>query len=198
MGWRPCSTGMGTPTSEIAAISMINMMYAYYKFGAFLIEGSSQKLSNKISEYIVNHDGVILKNSEVTEILIDNDIVLSVRLKNGNEYKAKLYISNADAKLTINKLIKNDSTIWNEYKSKVNTMKESFKLFTLYLGLNLPSILLKDKRGWYYNQSLEGIENNKYTDLCSDGFIVNIPSAVDPIKYSIHCILSNLFYCIFL
>lgn len=170
---------VGSIPKEASALMMMSTMYSCYQ-GTYYPSGGAQSFSDQLANNIRKQGGEIRLNSEVVDLRVRDGIIESVRLKNGEEYRASLYISNADAKHTMNSLINyGGNREWEIFKDRINQMKESMSMFILYLALDIPSEELKDKIGWYYCCSLSELEKNHNKSYFPEGYLVNIPSVLD-------------------
>lgn len=171
---------------EASAVAMMGMIYGYYKEGIYYPVGGVQSLPDKLGRYITQHNGRVMKKSPVVAMEVENNKITKVRLKNGQEYKARLLISNIDAKYLVNNLVQDNGGLnkeWTPYKNRVNSMQESMSVFLLYLGLNIPSEDLKEKTGWYIDGSLQELDKTpNISDFFRkvDGCLISVPSALEP------------------
>lgn len=172
--------------AEASAVAMMGMMYGYYKEGVYYPVGGAQSLSDKLGSFITSQNGTIMKKAEVIGMDVDNNKIRKVRLKSGDEYRAKLVISNIDAKHLVNNLLNNkglSTEEWTAYRRKVNSMQESISMFVLYLGLDIPGEALKEKMGWHIDGSLAELDEIHDTSSFFrevDGCLINVPSVLDP------------------
>jgi phytoene dehydrogenase-like protein len=93
--------------------------------------GGMQKVADTMKQIALNKDCEILLNTEVIEIILENNQVQGVKTKDGNVYCAEEIISNASPMYT-------NSLILSEYKSKIKMdklyrKKEIFKSTCLLL-----------------------------------------------------------------
>lgn len=173
---------VGSIPQEASALMMMTMMHNYYHEGAYYPRGGAQSFSDQLASSIRRQGGEVKLNSEVVDFRFENGKIDRVRLQTGEEYKASLFISNFDAKHTVNSLIDfSGNRKWKDFKNRINNkMKESMSMFILYLALDIPGEELVDKIGWYYYKSLS--ELDKYNQSYfpgRDGYLINIPSVLD-------------------
>jgi phytoene dehydrogenase-like protein len=173
---------VGSFPNEASAMGMASMMYTYYKSGAYYPKGGAQAFPDSLSEIIESHGGKVLTKAEVVSICVEDNTVQKVVLKSGDEFFARLFISNADAKHTVNRLMK-DSEVktaqWSKFRSQINNMKESMSMYIMYLGLNISSSVLADKVGWYCTGSFKELDEDSSVPYYSSGYLVNVPSCLD-------------------
>jgi prolycopene isomerase len=87
-----------------------------------------------MGEILEKMGGRILIDHEVGQILIEEKRAIGVRLKDGQEMRGKIVISNIDARHTFSDLIGEDH-LPSGFRSKLKGMKPSLSYFILYLGI---------------------------------------------------------------
>ncbi len=92
--------------------SFVYIMQALCKRDAGVIEGGSLKMANNILKTYESKGGKIHFNSEVQEIVIENNVAKGIILKNGEKIDADYVVSACDAHFMLNTLLK------GKYKDK--------------------------------------------------------------------------------
>ena len=113
-----------------------------YYSGSYYIKGGSQKLSDYLAQFIQTHGGVILTDHEATKILAKDKKVTGVRFNDKEsgqecELSSKVVIANASVPSVVNKLLQRE-VIPAKFIERVNKMKPSCSLLSLYLGFSKP------------------------------------------------------------
>lgn len=123
--------------------AMINNSYIQraYRF----IDGSMQVASEMIN-VIRTHGGTVLNNSEVTRIIVENNQAAGVEINRAERIESKYIISNVHPKQTLT-LLDKTRCIKNAYISRINSLENTYGIFTLYL-------IMKEKSYPYLNQNL--------------------------------------------
>lgn len=123
---------------------------------------SSTRFADIIKERYINLGGKIYYNSEVSEILVENDVAVGIKLKNGEVHNSNLIVSAADGYNTIFKMLKGkyvDEGIKYCYDNlKTNQPK-------IYIGLGVSKKL--DEFPHYMSLELDNTirtYDNKYVD----------------------------------
>jgi phytoene dehydrogenase-like protein len=124
----------GLPPSKLSPYYYAMPTYAYLKHGGYYPRGKSQKISDSFENYIEDHGGEIIIKSRVKKILTKDNIAYGVVTEDGNEFTAKVVISNANAFDTFNKLL-DDKDSLNDYLAKLNKLSVSLSSFQIFLGL---------------------------------------------------------------
>jgi phytoene dehydrogenase-like protein len=123
---------------------------SYYSAGASFIKGGSQKLSDHLSGYIMDHGGQVLLNHLVTGILTDNGKITGVSFRKKNDYSASAAEAYGDeiiangAVPNLTDLLPGEAGII--LQDELKDIKSGASLLTLYIGFGK---LLKEL-GWSY------------------------------------------------
>jgi all-trans-retinol 13,14-reductase len=96
------------------------------------IDGGSQ-ISDLLSGYIIANGGTILRKTEVTDFLFDSGVVKAVRINNSEIIEGKYFISNIHPKTFLK--IADNAPIRPAYKHRIESMQDTFGIFTLYLSM---------------------------------------------------------------
>jgi phytoene desaturase len=107
-------------------------------FGAWHIKGGLGTLSDHIAKRCGDVGVDIQLNSPVSEILIKSGKAAGITLTDGRVFDADIVISNSDASLTYNSLIKSSSLKLRRVRKSQKKLEPSLAGFSLLLGL-LPS-----------------------------------------------------------
>lgn len=115
--------------------AMINHSYieSAYRF----VDGSMQ-VSLELINVIRSNGGTVLNNKEVTRIIVENEKVKGVEINNEEIIESNYVISNMHPKRTLELLDKNRS-IKNAYISRINSLKNTYGVFTLHLVMKKES-----------------------------------------------------------
>ncbi len=122
------------PPEEISVVGMAGIEMSYFNYGVSCIEGNVEKLPLTIEKALKKMGGQVLTGNEVTQILIERNKAIGVRLNDGQEVQGKVIVSNIDAYSTFLDLIGEDH-LPSGFRSKLKGMKPSLSYFILYLGI---------------------------------------------------------------
>jgi len=122
------------PSEEISAVGMAGIEMSYLNYGVSCIEGRVEQFPLKMGEVLQKMGGQIFTGSEVDQILVEGKKSIGVRLKNGQELRGKVIVSNMDAHTTFFHLI-GENYLPSGFLSKLKGMKPSLSYFILYLGI---------------------------------------------------------------
>ena len=102
-----CGT-YGSPPSRASLGIHIGVMDHYLKSGGWYIHGGSPALINGFVRAIERGGGEIRLRSRVERVLVEGGRAVGVRLAKGEELRAPVVISNADAKRTLLEMVGED------------------------------------------------------------------------------------------
>ncbi len=107
---------IGLAPKDVSALQMIMLVISYFKLGAYRPRGGYQKLADALTKGIINAGGQVLLGTRVNKITHDGKQCNGVICNEGNEYKCKYLISNADYIDTFSHLL------GGEYEDRVQEM----------------------------------------------------------------------------
>lgn len=127
----------------------------------YFIDGS-QQLADKLAEQIFNNQGEIRKSSEVTRIHISGLYADYVELKEGERIYAKNVISSLHPATTMS-LLGDNSIIRKSFHTRINSLSNTYGLFTTYLLMRPNVVPYINHNRWYYNTNdVWSIDNGRY------------------------------------
>ncbi|UFJ42571.1 NAD(P)/FAD-dependent oxidoreductase [Brevibacillus humidisoli] len=99
-------------------------------------EGGKQEFVDMLADAFVERGGTLAMETHVEEILVDDDAAVGVRLANGKVIRAEHVLSNADMRMTMERLLGGHEAVrgWIDQMRKT-TLSEAF--YTVYLGLDM-------------------------------------------------------------
>lgn len=171
----------GLPPKKLVAMYYFIPWISYHMGGKYYIEGGSQRLSDSFVETIKEYGGDVLLNSKVDKIICENGYVQGVKLENGDTYKCKYLISNANPIDTI-KMMPLGSLKMKEVK-KILHNKIGCSLSQLYIGLDCNPRELnihKDEVFFFNGDSHEqDYERALSSDYENSGFLLTNYNSMD-------------------
>jgi phytoene dehydrogenase-like protein len=125
---------IGLSPLHVSALSMVAMTMSYFKLGAYRPVGGFQRLADILVDGIRRNGGKTIFGNGVKKILLDtNNRCEGVRCDNGEEYRARYVVSNADFHHTFGNLL------GGHYSSLAGDMIKSpgisTSFFILYAGI---------------------------------------------------------------
>lgn len=123
--------------------AMINNSYIQ---GAYRFIDGSMQVANGMINVIRGNGGTVLNSSEVTRIIVENNRVQGVEINGTEQIEGKYVISNVHPKQTLT-LVDKNRCIKNAYISRINSLENTYGIFTLYL-------IMKEKCYPYMNRNL--------------------------------------------
>ncbi len=177
-----CWVYAGLPPSKISAVDMCAYLYSNHVEGLYYPIGSTQKLADILSKAVKKHGGEMRLNTEVDNIIVENNETSAVETSKGEKINAKYIISNADARRTFFNLI-GRKNLEDGFLKKLEEMKPSMTFFQLWLGvdMDLRSKDIETPETLYYSTNDNDHVYETYTKKeMSECFGVCIPSLIDP------------------
>jgi phytoene desaturase len=126
---------LGLPPSKVSFIYWASMLIGYMVDGAYYCKGSFQKLANTLVKGIRQHGGVVQFKSPVDKIIIEDNQVAGIVVKN-TRLNAPVVVSNADMRQTIFNLA-GEQSFPGTYVKKIHNMEHSLSIFVVYIATNL-------------------------------------------------------------
>lgn len=121
----------GNPFDTTSIYAMIH--YLEREWGVHYAMGGTGAIVNAMVDLIEDQGGTIHLDSEIDEVIVKNGKAAGIRLKNGEEQKADVVVSNADVAFTYKNLI--DKKYRRKYTDrKIERTKYSMSLFVIYFG----------------------------------------------------------------
>lgn len=120
-----------TPFNTPSVYNLLNYTELEHD-GYWNVKGGMYKIVEGILGLLEKKNVEILYNTEITSVSHKNGILTSLHDANGNEYKADVYIVNADAAWFRGKFLKRPKFT----EEKLDKMEWTLAPFTMYLGVN--------------------------------------------------------------
>jgi prolycopene isomerase len=175
---------MGPPPGEISAFYFLIVFRGCWGEKTAFIRGGFSSLFRAMAERIRQLGAEIRFNTAVTEIItVKGRRVRAVRTNTGEEFTARIVISNANAIDTLTELIDYEP-YKKAYAQKLSAMQKSLSGTQLYLGLDIPAQTLGMRQPMMYlSTTYDHSENFRYC-LLSDyrrcNLLVTCHSQLDP------------------
>ena len=141
--------------------AMINNSYIE---SAYRFNGGTMQIADRLIDVVRQNGGSVFNRKEVTRFIVNDNEVTAVELNGGEELiEGKYFISNIHPKRTLQLLDKN-RYIKNAYISRINSLPNSFGIFTLYLVMkkgacpyiNRNSYIHGEDDVWYNGETSKG------------------------------------------
>lgn len=129
---------MGLPPKQLSAIYFLVVFYDYHYKPVHFVKGGFTNLFKAIVDRIKELGSEVKFNTTVKNIIVENDKVKCVITDKGEEFKAKVVISNANYYNTFNCLIGADK-FKSAYLNKWHGLDKSISAFQIYVGLKVPT-----------------------------------------------------------
>jgi len=133
---------IGVAPSEVSAFYFLIVLRGYWGAKTAFMKGGYNSLFKAMVERIRELGSEIKFNTTVAQIITEGGRrASSVRTDKGEEFKAKVIVSNANAIDTLTRLI-DCSALREFYAQKLSSMRKSTSAAILYLGLDVPAASL--------------------------------------------------------
>ena len=119
-----------------AALGMHAMMTEHYMRGAYFIRGGARPLVEGLTNVIEDGGGELRLRQRVKRIIVENDKAIGVQTTKGEEIRAPLVVSNADAKRTFLEMV-GEQHLGRALVERVQTYRMALPLFVIYLAMEV-------------------------------------------------------------
>lgn len=140
-------------TDKDQELSVLNMtpIFGYYFDGGFYPKGGSGALPRAVAEVIRANWGTILLKQTVEKILVEHGTARGIKLADGREFRARVVISNADARKTLLDLVGAEH-LPKKYLDTITALQPTTSFFGVFLGLDYapplaPLTMYRDENG---------------------------------------------------
>ena len=127
---------LGLPMNRMNFTLYAAMVSSYINRGAYIPKLRSTEFTLALDKRIRELGGIILYNTRVEKILVEDKKVIGVETSNGDKIKTNQVISNASQTLVYNKLIYPKSEVPEIAYKEVNSRIHGLSAFVVYLGLD--------------------------------------------------------------
>jgi all-trans-retinol 13,14-reductase len=162
-----------------------SMVVAHYFRGAAYPVGGSSRIAETILPVIERSGGEIVTNAEVTEILIQNEGAVGVKLADGRELRAPVVISDAGVINTFERLVPSELSKSIGFAEKARELGTSVAHLSLYVGLkgSTEELELEKTNLWVYPDNKHDENFKRFQADVNAPFplvYLSFPSAKDP------------------
>lgn len=126
---------MGVPPANFPFTILAKCTYIYIEDKPFYLRGGSQVMSQALAEAVVKNGGDVYYNTKIDKIIIENNKAVGVITESGDEYRAKVIISNISPIHTYAKLLSKDE-IPKEAVDYLKPYKVGISALTCFIGLD--------------------------------------------------------------
>lgn len=175
----------GLPPEQSSFIMHAMVVKHYFNGGSYPVGGSAN-ITNTIAPSILQAGGNIYTNAEVTEILVEGNKAVGVKMLDGEVLYAPTIISSAGIDITYGKLL--NESVQQQYgiSSHLKEVKPSASHISLYLGAKHTAEELNLSRAnlWIYPDNYDHDENLHLYQADENAPLpvayVSFPGAKDP------------------
>jgi len=124
----------GLPPSKLSSFYYALPTIQYLTTGGYYARGRSQSISNAFVKFIERHGGKVLLNTRVEKVLIKDGAAYGVQTADGQQYRARAVVSNANAYDTFHKMLEPGDQL-APYLARMDHFSASLSTFIVFLGL---------------------------------------------------------------
>ncbi|MGB2696546.1 MAG: NAD(P)/FAD-dependent oxidoreductase [Candidatus Zixiibacteriota bacterium] len=124
----------GLPPSKLAGYYYAMPAIDYLQNGGYYPIGKSQKISDALVKFIQDRGGKVILETKVDKILTKDHAAYGVLTADGQEFKGKVIISNANAYDTFHTMMEQDEYL-KDYLARMDGFSVSLSSFQVFLGL---------------------------------------------------------------
>jgi all-trans-retinol 13,14-reductase len=179
----------GLPPAQ-SSFGIHAIIASHYFNGASYPVGGAARIAETIAPLIERNGGKIAVSADVREIMVQNGRATGVKMANGREFQADLVISDAGARNTFERLIRQPSPSLQPLLNDLRSVPGSVAHLSLYVGVkqSAASLGLNGTNLWIFPPSEHGAADHdanfaRFSDDPSAPFpavYISFPSAKDP------------------
>ncbi len=139
---------LGSPSHEISAIGMCQMLVNYLKDGAYYPIGSTQAFSDAVVEALLAAGCHVRLRERVTEVLVDGSRAAGVRLEDGRTIRADTVVSAVDARQLFCDLLPEESC--REERQRIQELRAGPSFYGFYAAFSGEVDLSPLPRGFHH------------------------------------------------
>ncbi len=124
----------GLPPSKLSCFYYALPFMGYLANGGYYPKGRSQDISDVLAKFIQAHGGAVLLKTKVTTILLEGGAAVGVSTADGQSFRSRAVVSNADPFSTFEKMI-GDKSLVADYTRRWKDYSVSLSSFQVFLGL---------------------------------------------------------------
>lgn len=129
------SGNYGAPPSR-AALGMHALMTEHYMRGAYFIRGGARPMVEGLIDVIEDGGGELRLRQRVKRVIVEDDKAVGVQTTKGEEIRAPLVVSNADAKRTFLEMV-GEQYLSQALVERVQAYRMALPLFVIYLAMEV-------------------------------------------------------------
>jgi all-trans-retinol 13,14-reductase len=143
------------PNPATSSFGMHALVMHHYLGGAFYPVDGGDAFARALVPVICEGGGAVRTRSKVTELILENDAVVGVKLKDGSDVRARMVFSDAGARHTVQRLLPErlQDSAWSQ---EILSFEPSACHIGLYLGLegDIGALGATRSNHWFYQSWL--------------------------------------------
>lgn len=134
---------------------------SYLKSAHRCINGGSQ-ITKQLIKQLKNHGGETYKYKEVTKIVLEDCRVKSVKIKDGSEVEADLFISNIELKTMLD--LVGAEHFRKAFYNRIQSLEDTLSAFSVYIVFKPESFPYINKNFYHFKSEEDVWSAHEYTD----------------------------------
>jgi len=167
------------PSPTTSSFGMHALVMHHYLGGAYYPVDGADALARALVPVIEHGGGAVRTRTEVTQLLIENDAVVGVKLKDGTELRSALVFSDAGARNTVQHLLP-ERLQGSEWAREILSFEPSACHIGLYLGLegDIGALGATRSNHWFYRgwELNDALWSDPENEPVPPGLFVSFPS----------------------
>jgi phytoene dehydrogenase-like protein len=179
---------VGLPSTHVSAMRAIVMLKEFILDGGYYIVGGMHRLVERLATDFVKRGGVLKYQVKVTRILVTKKGVAGVAVTSGDQFHAKIVISNASLRQTFCSMLEPEVArtfaAVQKLQVRINGLLSSISAVVAYLGLKRkPDEPVQGRTVWYMpSYDADGVYADVFAgrpDLECRTFLAAFPARFD-------------------
>lgn len=172
----------GIPMKQFPAINFMIMFYLLFTTGMFTLKGGGQALTDALEKKMKKCGATILPDKRVVKVIVDEGKALAVKTSEGEEYDARVIISNVNTPQLVHYLI-GDNYFSLSYLKALNQLKSSLAILQMHLGLDckVKQLGLSNHISLFFpDENIDAAMEQQNRSSMLNGFSLLAPGITDP------------------
>ncbi|WP_268846212.1 phytoene desaturase family protein [Flavobacterium aestivum] len=125
------------------------------------INGGSQ-ITKLLLKQLKLHGGVVYKYKEVHQLVVENNVVTSAKMKDGTSVSAKYFVSNVDPKATLQ--MAGENNFRKAFVNRISSLEGGVSAFSLYIVFKPKTFKYLNRNYYHFGNRSDVWTANDYTE----------------------------------
>ena len=171
---------LGSSETEVSFVTYAVMILNALEYGLVTYKDGDYGIVSRLLDKYLELGGLLKLNSEVINVIIEDNKVNGVKLLDGTSYYSRNVIVNSNMETVYSKLV-NSELVPREVYKNINSRVSGGRLFTVNLGLNrsCKELGLDDYMTFIYNSLDSDVELTKLKEIAWGDQIAIVPNVIE-------------------